>query len=301
MNILEIQQLQYFKAVAAMQHMTNAAEKLNISQPALSKSIANMEQQLGVELFDRQGRSIVLNRYGLHFLESVDIILAEYSKVLEEFAEITKPGFGEVSFGFIHTLGMKVVPELMAKASQQYPNMQFTLTQSTSLRLLNLLEAGDIDLCLSQKIESKILNIHWTELWTEELFVIVPENHRLAAKDYIKLVDIKDDPFISIKRGNSLRQMVDTLFESVGITTNTTFSAEEMHTVAGFVAAGLGVSLIPHIQGLDQFNVKKLRVVDPLCYRKIGLSTVQNRYTSPAVHDFHKFLLDLFTEKDFDR
>ncbi|WP_107943735.1 LysR family transcriptional regulator [Metasolibacillus fluoroglycofenilyticus] len=289
---MEIQQLYYFKIVATLQHMTQAAEKLSISQPALSKSIANIEQELGVPLFDRQGRSIFLNRYGVLFLESVDIILAEHSKVVQEFAEITKPGFGEVSFGFIHTLGMEVVPELMAQTSKKYPNMQFTLTQSASLRLLKLLEDGDIDLCLSQKIESKLLEIDWVELWTEELFVIVPENHPLAEREFIKLIEIKDDPFISIKRGNSLRQMVDTLFQSVGTTTNTTFSAEEMHTVAGFVGSGLGVSLIPNVKGLDQFNVKKIRVSEPACYRKIGLSWVKSRYLSPAANDFKNFLIE---------
>ncbi|MCT6925102.1 LysR family transcriptional regulator [Metasolibacillus sp.] len=289
---MEIQQLHYFKLVATLQHMTQAAEQLNISQPALSKSIANIEQELGVPLFDRQGRSIFLNRYGALFLESVDIILAEHSKVMQEFAEITRPGYGEVSFGFIHTLGMEVVPDLMARTSERYPHMQFTLTQSTSLRLLKLLEDGDIDLCLSQKIESKLLDINWVELWTEELFVIVPENHPLAEREYIQLVEIKDDPFISIKRGNSLRQMVDTLFESVGVTTNTTFSAEEMHTVAGFVGSGLGVSLIPNIKGLDQFNVKKLRISEPACFRKIGLSWVKNRYISPAANDFKDFLIE---------
>lgn len=289
---MEIQQLHYFKLVATLQHMTQAAEQLNISQPALSKSIANIEQELGVPLFDRQGRSIFLNRYGALFLESVDIILAEHSKVMQEFAEITRPGYGEVSFGFIHTLGMEVVPDLMARTSERYPHMQFTLTQSTSLRLLKLLEDGDIDLCLSQKIESKLLDINWVELWTEELFVIVPENHPLAEREYIQLVEIKDDPFISIKRGNSLRQMVDTLFESVGVTTNTTFSAEEMHTVAGFVGSGLGVSLIPNIKGLDQFNVKKLRISEPACFRKIGLSWVKSRYISPAANDFKDFLIE---------
>ena len=289
---MEIQQLHYFKLVATLQHMTQAAEQLNISQPALSKSIANIEQELGVPLFDRQGRSIFLNRYGALFLESVDIILAEHSKVMQEFAEITRPGYGEVSFGFIHTLGMEVVPDLMARTSERYPHMQFTLTQSTSLRLLKLLEDGDIDLCLSQKIESKLLDINWVELWTEELFVIVPENHPLAEREYIQLVEIKDDPFISIKRGNSLRQMVDTLFESVGVSTNTTFSAEEMHTVAGFVGSGLGVSLIPNIKGLDQFNVKKLRISEPACFRKIGLSWVKSRYISPAANDFKDFLIE---------
>ncbi len=95
-------------------------------------------------------------------------------KAKEEISELVIPGFGEVSFGFIHTLGMSVVPELMAHIPQKYPNMKFTLTQSASYNLLKGLEEGNIDLCLSQRIQSKIMDIQWVELWSEELFVIVP-------------------------------------------------------------------------------------------------------------------------------
>ena len=291
---MEIQQLQYFKTVAHLQHMTRAAEKLSISQPALSKSIANIEQELGVPLFDRQGRSIFLNRYGTLFLESVDIILAEYEKIMQEFGDITRPGHGEVSFGFIHTLGMEVVPELMATVPKKYPHMEFSLTQATSLNLLKRLEEGAIDLCLSQEIESKIIDIEWVELWSEELFVIVPSKHPLAIKDMIELHEIKDESFISIKRGNSLRQIVDQLLKEAGITAHTTFSGEEMHTVAGFVGAGLGVSLIPHIKGLEHFNVKKISVSSPTCRRKIGIAWAKGRYLSPAANEFRQFLIDYF-------
>ncbi|MDI7743645.1 LysR family transcriptional regulator [Lysinibacillus fusiformis] len=294
---MEIQQLEYFKTVAEMQHMTHAAEQLNISQPALSKSISNIEQEIGVPLFDRQGRSISLNRYGKLFLTSVDAILHEFEKAKVEIGSLVMPGYGDVAFGFIHTLGMEVVPELMAHVPEKYPNMKFTLTQAASYNLLKWLEEGQVDLCLSQRIESKTIDIEWIELWSEELFVIVPKNHRFANRDTIKLEEIKDEPFISIKRGNALRQIVDKLFEQAGITTNNTFSGEEMHTVAGFVGAGLGVSLIPNIKGLNEYNVCKIRVSEPICQRKIGVSWAGGRYLSPAAVQFKEYLVEYFKEK----
>src|SRR5690606_19370740 len=223
---MEIEQLQYFKTVATMQHMTRAAEVLAISQPALSKSIANIEQHLGVPLFNREGRSIYLNRFGELFLQSVNIILDEYDRIKEEFEDIIKPGSGEVSFGFIHTLGMEIVPELIASTSEAFPNMQFSLTQATSLSLLKRLEEGAIDLCLSQKIESRVIEIETEELFVEELFVIVPTTHPLAQQDAVKFEEVKNEPFIAIKKGNSLRQLVDELFLERGIVLNTTFTAE---------------------------------------------------------------------------
>lgn len=294
---MELQQLEYFKTVAEMQHMTHAAEQLNISQPALSKSISNIEQEIGVPLFDRQGRSISLNRYGKLFLTSVDAILHEYEKAKIEIGSLVMPGYGDVAFGFIHTLGMEVVPELMAHVPGKYPNMKFTLTQAASYNLLKWLEEGQVDLCLSQRIESKTIDIEWIDLWSEELFVIVPKNHRFANRETIKLEEIKDEPFISIKRGNALRQIVDKLFQEAGITTNITFSGEEMHTVAGFVGAGLGVSLIPNIKGLNEYNVCKIRVSEPICERKIGVSWAGGRYLSPAAVQFKEYLVEYFKER----
>lgn len=291
---MEIQQLQYFKVVAEMEHMTQAAEKMNVSQPALSKSISNIESNIGVPLFDRQGRSIKLNRYGKLFLESVDIILNEYEKAKLEIGSLVMPGFGEVSLGFIHTLGMEVVPELMANVPQQYPNMRFNLTQATSYSLLLGLEDGSIDLSLSQRLISKEVDIEWIELWSEELFVIVPNDHQFANRDSIRLEEIKDEPFISIKRGNALRHIVDKLFAEAGITMNETFSGEEMHTIAGFVGSGLGVSLIPNVKGMNEYNVKKIRVTKPICERKIGVAWVKGRYLSPAAQQFKNYLIDYY-------
>ncbi|MFJ8237843.1 LysR family transcriptional regulator [Ureibacillus sp. NPDC094379] len=294
---MEIQQLEYFKVVAEMQHMTQAAETLNISQPALSKSVSNIEQEIGVPLFDRQGRSISLNRYGKLFLESVNIILNEYEKAKEEIVGLVMPGFGDVAFGFIHTLGMEVVPELMAHVPNKYPNMKFSLTQASSYNLSKGLEEGTIDLCLAQKLQSKVVDIQWIELWSEELFVIVPKTHRFANRESIRLEEIKDEPFISIKRGNALRKIVDELLKQSGVTTNTTFSGEEMHTVAGFVGAGLGVSLIPNIKGINEYNVCKIRVSEPICQRKIGVSWVGGRYISPAANQFKNYLVEYFKKQ----
>lgn len=291
---MEIQQFYYFKAVAELQHMTRAAEKLSISQPALSKSIANIEREFGVPLFDRHGRAIVLNRFGEMFLRHVDVILAEYSKIIREFEDITRPGYGQVAFGFIHTLGMEVVPQLMAVVPKLYPNLDISLNQATSLTLLKRLEEGVIDLCLTQVFTSKVIDVEWVELWTEELFVIVPENHPLAMKDEIYLHEIEGESFVSIKKGNSLRLIVDELLKQARVKAEITYAGEEMHTVAGFVGAGLGVSIIPDIKGLDYFNVKKLSVIEPKCERKIGIAWAKNRYMSPAANEFKDFLISYF-------
>lgn len=291
---MELQQLEYFKVVAELQHMTHAAEQLNISQPALSKSIANIEQEIGVPLFDRQGRSIYLNRYGQLFLDSVNNILQEYERAKQEINGLVRPGFGEVSLGFIHTLGLEVVPDLMAHIHEVYPNMKFNLTQAASYSLLKSLEEGQIDFCLSQRFHSNTIEVEWIELWSEELFVIVPKSHKFAGRESIELVEIEHENFIAIKKRNMLRKTMDYFFEQAGIRPNIMFEGEEIHTVAGFVSAGLGVSLIPNVRGLNDHNVCKIRVSNPTCVRKIGLSWASGRYLSPAAVQFKNYLIEYF-------
>lgn len=287
---MELQQLEYFRVVANFQHMTRAAETLNISQPALSKSIAHLEQEVGAPLFDRQGRSIVLNRYGQMMLKHAEHMLQEWEKAKQEIQDLVSPGHGEVTLGFIHTLGMSIVPELMAEVRKVFPHLNFTFSQSTSLRLLRQLEAGEVDMCLTQPIQSTTVQVKWRKLWSEELFVIVPKNHRLAARDSIALHEIAGEPFISIRKGNSLRKIIDHFLQKAGVTPNVIFSGEEVHTVAGFVGAGHGVSLVPKIKGIDQYHLATIPVHDMKCERDIGLAVVEGRYLSPTTDRFVDFI-----------
>ncbi len=118
---MDFTSLIYFQTVAKYENMSRASEHLHISQPALSKSISLLEESLGVVLFDRYGRSIKLNRYGKFFLERTEIILREFERTKEDLQNMVAPGHGEVSLGFMHTLGLEVIPSLMTDLKQLFP------------------------------------------------------------------------------------------------------------------------------------------------------------------------------------
>ncbi|MFP3918942.1 LysR substrate-binding domain-containing protein [Lysinibacillus telephonicus] len=296
---MDFNSLQYFKVVAKYENMSRAAEELHITQPALSKSISLLEQSLGVDLFDRQGRAIKLNRYGKFFLERADFILKEYERAREDLANLVSPGHGEVSIGFMHTLGLEVIPSLMTNVKKVYPHMKFQLTQSNSSSILKKLELGELDLCLISSLDTNG-DVIWEKLWDDKLFLIVPEGHPLSKRKNAKVVDFANDPFISIKKGNSLRKTVDELFKREGFKLNVAFEGEEVHTVAGLVESGLGVSLIPHIKGLDQYKVHIINVDGEDCKREIGLAYLENRFKSAATEQFANFIRSYFSE-GYDR
>ncbi|MCY7831606.1 LysR family transcriptional regulator [Bacillus spizizenii] len=292
---MEWKQLEYFQTLAQMQHVMKAAKSLSITQPALSRSIARLENHLGVPLFDRHGRSITLNQYGHIFLRRVQAMMKEYTEGKEEIQAFLKPDQGEVSLGFLHTLGTTLVPDLIGSFQQEYPNISFQLKQNHSYWLLERLKSGDLDLCLLASIKPE-KPIQWIKLWSEELFVFVPNDHPLANRESITLNEIAGERFILLKKGYALRMTVDELFEKADIQPNIMFEGEEAATAAGFVAAGLGISILPDLKGLDQSKITKIRVSWPECQRVIGIAWIKGRFLSPVAETFKQYVISHFSE-----
>lgn len=291
---MEWQRLEYFQTMAKVQHMTRAAEMLSISQPALSRSIAGLEEEIGVPLFDRQGRSIVLNRYGHMFLQRVNRIIKEMNDGLEDIQQLINPEKGEVSLGFLHTLGTSTVPNIIRAFHKQFPHITFQFKQNHTHTQLQQLKTGELDLCLLASMEEEN-QIEWTELWRDELYIIIQNNHPLASHKSISLNDIAGESFISMKKGYALRKTTDEIFENLSLTPNVSFEGDEVATVAGFVAAGLGYSILPDGGEIHSNKIAKLHINDVKCERIIGMAVVENRYLSPAAKQFQQFVLDYFS------
>ncbi|RYL90268.1 LysR family transcriptional regulator [Sporolactobacillus sp. THM19-2] len=286
---MEWQQIEYFQKVAELQHMTQAAEALSISQPALSRSIARLEEELGVSLFERQGRRIILNQYGKLFLVHVNRILKEFKDTRQEIKYLLDPEHGEVSLGFLHTLGVNILPDILSGFQKLHPGTKIKLYQNNNVSLLKQLQAGEIDLCLVHH-SNEDPHIQWEKLWEEELFLMVPATHPLADKKSITLDEVKDDPIISMKKGFELRKIADKLCHKASFIPNIAFEGEEVTTLLGLVASGLGVALLPDQKDIDENKVKKIHVRWPGCTRQIGLSWYESRTLSPASKSFMKYI-----------
>lgn len=292
---MDLQQFEYFQTLAKTQHVTRSAEALSISQSALSRSIARLEDDIGVPLFDRQGRSIRLNQYGQIFLKRVENIMKEFYEGKQEIQDLLEPESGTISLGFLHTLSTNLIPDLISCFRISYPKINFQLGQGPSHVLLEQLKSGEMDLCLIAPNEV-IHPIHWEKLWSEELFVTVPKNHKFADRKSIRIEQLANEPFIHLKKGYSLRITVEQLFQEAGLTPNVTFEGEEADTAAGLVAAGLGISLLPDLKGIDKSKLVQISVSWPKSQRTIGIAWVEGRYISPATQQFKSFVLEKFNQ-----
>lgn len=290
---MEWQQLEYFREVARQQHFTLAAAHLSISQPALSRSIARLEAELGVPLFEREGRSVRLNRYGRSFLMHVDRALAEVTQGQRELADLLGPAKGTVAIGFIHVMGTQLLPALLRRFRADHPAVNFKLSQGSTGMLLDQLIAGDTDLCLMATHPERP-QLQWVHLFEEEIFAVIPPDHPLASKDSVHLAELADEPFITFEPGWGLRQLAEDLCRQAGFSPHIAFEGEEVSTVHGLVAAGLGVALIPRSPAPREARAAWLHVNEPRAKRAIGVAWVRDRYLSAVATLFRDFTIQSF-------
>lgn len=286
---MEWQQLEYFHVVARLQHFTRAAETLSVSQSALSRSIARLENELGVKLFERKGRGIELNRYGRLFYAKTSLSLQQLEQAKQEVADLLDQDHGTISFAFLKSLGASFVPQLLGDFLGQYPRVQFELFQNATNAMLDQLEAGDIDFCLSTITETRPA-VEWQHLWTDRLYAFVPAAHALAGRETVSPRELAAHRLIALKPGYGTRAIMDQLFARAGSAPQLMFEGEEIVTLVGFVRAGLGVAVLPPLQGVDLEGVVRLPIDDPACIRTIGLAWNADGYLSPVAKRFKAFL-----------
>ncbi|CUH95746.1 putative HTH-type transcriptional regulator YybE [Propionispora sp. 2/2-37] len=291
---MEWYQLENFKVAANTQNISRAARLMSVSQPALSRSISKLEQELGCPLFERNGKHVILNRYGRTFLQYVEQALQEVDTGKKVIQDMLHPDHGTVSLAFLHSLGGNVVPRLLGKFHNRYPDIQFKLYQNYTTLLIDQLEAGEIDLCLCSPTIDKP-TLEWRPLFNEELLIAVPHGHPLAHRREIKLTEIANEPVVTFKQDYGLRIIMDQFFHAAGVTPLIAFEGEEILTVAGLVEARFGIALIPRIAGLENMKISFLHIAQADCSRMIEMVWVRNRYLSPAAHTFRNFVINEFT------
>ncbi|HLI94706.1 MAG TPA: LysR family transcriptional regulator [Candidatus Baltobacteraceae bacterium] len=291
---MELQQLEYFRVVARTEHVSQAAEELGITQPALSRAISRLERDLGVALFDHRGRSVKLNRYGKAFLRHIERALGALQDGRREITDLADRDAGVIAFGFAHALGTTVVPDLIASFRQQHPRARFQSLQNASHIILEELEAGDVDLALVSPVPPTSDRIESMELASEELFLVVPHDHRFARRASVKLAELHDDTFVCLREGYGLRTLTDHFCEQAGFTPKIAFEGEEIATLRGLVAAGLGLAIIPAASSPAESTPPQLRISEPICRRSVGLLWDPSRYQPELVQRFRHHVISAF-------
>jgi len=296
---MELRQLYYFVKVAKKEHVTQAAEELHVAQSAVSRQIHQLEEELGVKLFLQKGRNLQLTPVGQLFLKRMEVILADLERSVVEIHEFLDPEKGEIRLGFPHSLGVSLIPQVVAAFRQLHPNVRFRFKQGMYPSLIRDMVKGEIDLAFISPFPDEHDHVCGEVLLTEELYAILPPNHVLAGEETIDLNQLKDEKFVLFSEGYSLRPIVWNACQEAGFTPKIGFEGEETETIRGLVAAGMGVSLLPEmaLQHSGILQPAKVRVQNPRVTRNIGIIHRSNEKLPLVAKVFHGFLLRYFNER----
>ena len=291
---MQLLQLHYFLTVAKTEHMSQAALHLDISQSSLSKTIARLEEDLGVPLFNRNGKNIRLNNYGKFYAKEVEHalrILEDAHETIQEMAEIEED---QVS---VSVMSSTILPSIFKRFYERRPNVRIQQSILPDFIAKERLMRGEIELCVSNTPITGP-DIEWLPILKERLDLIVPKNHRLAHLDEIDLQDVKNERFIGYKSGLESTSMFEQCCIQAGFTPNIVFEGTELSIVLQLVDEGQGISFYPQYSflGKQLTNSKIIRLKNPHCYQMVGFAWLKNRHYSYVARQFLQHMIDSFKE-----
>ena len=292
------QHLMYFKKVAECGILTKAADELFLTPSALSRAIACLEDEIGIVLFDKRGRNIVLNRYGRLFYDYVKRATLEIDNGLNLIQELADVMRGSVRVSSIFSVGTNFIPEFLADFYQKPENKQIRieLSQRTTSQILADIESGDLDIAFCGEFDNlnKFVNINREPLYDEKIMLIVPASHPLGKKDSVYFDDIKDEIFIGY---NNSTGIVKSIYEAVarkGITDfifKTFLESNEDNNTTNLVKKGLGIAFVVDNPSIYTGDIKVMEVADLNFIRTIYMVWKRDAYLSPAVNKFREAVL----------
>ena len=281
-----------FAAVARLEHLTRAAEVLGVPQSTLSRRVARLERAVGVPLLARRGRRVEVTPAGRTLAEAVERALRELDRGLDDLARDNAAGTGVVSLAFLHTLGPEVVPRILREFRGQAPGVRFQLAQEGHEEVLGKLRAGEVDLCLTSPLPEEP-GLTAKPLQRQRLCLAVPQAHALSRVRGVALAEVADEHFVGFKQGYGMRRISETWCHQAGFTPHLTFEGEDVATVRGLVAAGLGIALLPPSPTSPPPGVVEVVVQTPPATRTIGMAWQTDRALSPPARAFRAFMLEV--------
>lgn len=289
---MNLDYLRYFVKLAEIRHYTKAAEQLCITQPSLSHAIHLLESELGVPLFEKSGRNTVLTRFGEEFLDCSKRTLATLDQGITSLQHSAQ-GEGLLRLGFVRFLGIEYIPKLASQFLAANPNkhIQFEFhTERTQALLQGLLnQTYDLVFCSKPSPELHLTAVPVTQ---QDLVLIVPKNHPLSTQHSVDLAETLPYPQICFSESSGLRDVIDDLFATAGGMPQVAYETEEDQVIAGLVAQGFGVAVVPYMDLLLKLDLSILQISAPPYKRDFFVVTNDAVFLPPVAQNFRQFVLD---------
>jgi LysR family transcriptional activator of glutamate synthase operon len=288
--------LRWFQLVADGTTVTEVSDVFGVSQPGVSRALARLEREVGAPLLRRSGRVLRMTHAGAAFKRHVDSLVNALDDGMAAVDELVDPEGGVVTLAFPLSLGTWLVPELVRRFRHAHPRVRMVL-QRTAVGESGLVSQqlatrrADVELT-AQRVAGQ--GIDWRRILVEPLVLAVATSHPLAGRSDVALAEIAGEPFVMRRGPSGMRTQTVDLCRRAGFEPEVAFEADDLPTVRGLVASGLGVAVVPAM-GLPApttfARTRLLPLTDAGAQREVGVAWVAGRPLLPSAESFRRFVL----------
>ena len=293
MRNINLHQLATFQVVAKHCSYVRAAEELHFSQPAVSAQIHQLEESMGVKLFDKIGRRTHLTQAGEELYAYSQKIFSVIDETLETMEALRSPHSGRLSVGADTTVGSYVIPRLLGKFHQMYPEVEITLEVVNRGYLVEALVQNRLDMVVMGKTPTEV-PVFAAPFAANELVLVAPPTHRLAGDIHVSFVELTREYFLMREEGSGTRAALESAFQEAGLPLQVSMQVGNNSAIKQGVAAGLGIALISRVAIDMELETNRLTMLDvegfPLM-RQWRLIHLKEKNLSATARAFKLFML----------
>lgn len=281
---MELAKLRYFYAVATTGHVTRAAEEIHIAQPALTKAIKLLEEELNVPLFYKRGRRVYLTVYGEYLKGKVEGICNLVDGIPEELELLKREERRTVRLNVLAASG--IVTKAVVGYKKKNPDTVFQLIQNEA-------ETDcDVSVTMDPTDFSALPAFRERTVMEEKIYLAVPGNSRYASREEIALKEVREEGFVNLAGSRPLRAACDRFCSYAGFKPRISFESDSPTAVRNIIGAGAGVGFWPEYSwGEIAGDMVLLPVSDPVCQRRLVIGLHESVLPSAVAADFYAYLL----------
>ncbi|MBV9259020.1 MAG: LysR family transcriptional regulator, partial [Ktedonobacteraceae bacterium] len=261
MRNINLHQLATFQVVAKHCSYVRAAEELHFSQPAVSAQIRQLEDAMGVKLFDKIGRKTHLTQAGEELYLYSQKIFSLIDETMESMEALRSPHYGRLSVGADTTVGTYVIPGVLGKFHQMYPEVEITLEVFNRGYLVDALVNNHVDMVVMGKIPTEV-PVFAAPFAPNELVLVAPPTHRLAGCTHVPFVELAREHFLLREVGSGTRAALENAFQEAGTPLQISMQVGNNSAIKQGVAAGLGIALISRVALDMELETHRLVILD---------------------------------------
>jgi DNA-binding transcriptional LysR family regulator len=281
---MEMQQVRYFVALAGTLNFTRAAEQCNVSQPALTRAIQQLEHELGGPLFHRERGNTHLSELGRMMLPYLQTVEESCRAARDQARAVKKLEKATLTIGTMCTIGPQLISDLLIRYQAANPNVEVRVIDTSGPQMIELLEKGELEVAVVGVPDELPESLHQLPIFEERFVILLPPNHRLCASNPIRAAELDKEPYVSRSNCEVFEPVRKALVDR-GVFLRQVFSSPRDDWVQGMIKAGLGLGFFPEFSVTDPDLVVR-PLVEPSFARTIYLATVRGRPHSPAVGAF---------------